>query len=215
MIKCVYNYSRSRSYMEDKEKNDLTEDQAEDEGRPPVDPNNKLYTFLSLLIFAVVYIGWQLVKDEFSMVYVLHNSAPSDGCTQIVLREIGMDVFPEDMKVDYFRVSRGFDDNALYISLVLPEEYDDSEDAESIIPYEYGNIVHDERFTIYDEESMDADFVYGDSYVCVEDPKKSVLIYEENDRLVALFRTVDYSSEIVPAMKEGTKINVDNRGVRQ
>lgn len=50
--------------MNDEIKNDElpSEENAQDtendeDTRPPVDPKNKLYTFISLLIFAVLYIG--------------------------------------------------------------------------------------------------------------------------------------------------------------
>lgn len=55
--------------MNDEIKNDElpSEENAQDtendeDTRPPVDPKNKLYTFISLLIFAVLYIGWQIIK---------------------------------------------------------------------------------------------------------------------------------------------------------
>ena len=54
----------------------------EDEGRPPVDPKNKLYTVISLLIFAVLYAGWYFIKDNFTLTYALYaefSDRVSDG----------------------------------------------------------------------------------------------------------------------------------------
>lgn len=188
--------------------NTASADENDDEGRPPVDPNNKLYTVLSLLIFAVLYIGWNYLKSSVSFTYALYENDPSESCMAIVLREIDMDGLPDGFEVDYLRLNRGFDENAFYISLQLPEDMSE-EDFLSYIPYEYGNIIEDERFNIYPHDDMDAHYVFGNCYVCVEDPKKSCLIYEEDGRLNARFRTADYSEEVPLAMKEGVKLNAD------
>lgn len=184
------------------------EDENDDEGRPPVDPNNKLYTVLSLLIFAVVYIGWNYLKSSVSFTYALYEDEPSESCMAIVLREIRMDELPDGFQVDYLRLNRGFDEDAFYISLLLPEDMSE-EDFLSYIPYEYGNVIEDERFSVYPHEDMDAHYVFGNCYVCIEDPQKSCLIYEENGVLYARFRTADYSEKIPLAMKEGVKLNAD------
>lgn len=199
---------------EEKEKTSAeAAESAEDEGRPPVDPKNKLYTVISLLIFAVGYVGIQLLKENFTLTYALYDNMPAANDLTCILREIDMDEMPEEYHFRYARLHKNFDDNALYISVALPSDAESMEEAsayaERIIPYDYGNVVEDECFTVYPYADMNADYVYGNCYVCVDDPKKSCLVYEdENGGYTAMFRTHDYDSKIPSALGGGEKIKI-------
>lgn len=182
----------------------------QEDDRPPVDPHNKLYTVLSLLIFAVLYVGVQFFKQNFTLAYALYDDAPTPENQTVILREIGMDTLPEGFELQYARLHRNFDGNTLYIAVSLPEELSDTEGfAEKYIPYEYGDVVTDERFTIYPDPDMTADYVYGDSYVCVDNPMKSCLIYEDGSGYTAVFRTDEYDPRVRAVLKDGVKISVN------
>ncbi len=85
----------------------------EDEGRPPVDPNNKLYTVISLLIFAVGYFGFHYIADNFSLESAYFIEAPAGDEAAAFAREIGWEYLPEGSEFLYARLHKNFDDNAL------------------------------------------------------------------------------------------------------
>lgn len=193
---------------------EVKEETAPDEGRPPVDPHNKLYTFLSLLIFAVLYVGVQFFKANFTLSYALYSDIPDRGSLVSVLSEIGISEVPEGCEFEYARMHKNFDSDLLYVSFALPEEIVDIEEAEEfaegLVPYEYGNIAEDERFTLYPDPDMNALYVYGSSIVCIDDPLKRCIVYEDEDsgRYKAVFLTNDYDKGIAVVLSEGVKINV-------
>ncbi len=181
----------------------------EDEGRPPVDPKNKLYTVISLLIFAVLYAGWYFIKDNFTLTYALYADSLTESQMAQVMNELELSELPEGAELSYARMHRNFDSDTLYAEFRLPDGFTEDEDfAEALIPYEYGNVAEDERFTVYPTPDMNADFVYGDSYVCIDNPMKSCLIYEGDDGTYALFRTDDCDPSVKTAFKDGVKIPV-------
>ncbi|MDE6594301.1 MAG: hypothetical protein K2K57_14710 [Oscillospiraceae bacterium] len=178
-------------------------DTDEDEGRPPVDPKNKLYTVISLLIFAVGYFGYHYIADNFSLESAYFIEAPAGDEAAAFVREIGWEYLPEGSEFLYARLHKNFDDNALYCAFLLPEAIEDPSDFEEYIPFDWAGPVSDERFTIYPEDNMIPDYVYGDSYVYREDPKIRCLIYKENDRYTAVFRTTDYGGGVRDIMRRG------------
>ncbi len=184
------------------------EQTAVEESRPPVDPKNKLYTVISLLIFAVLYTGMEFLKANFTLSYALYDDMPSAENLTVILREIGMEQLPEGYSFRYARLHNNFDSNTLYIALSLPEDTEEPSEIEEYIPYSFGNIVEDERFTVYPDADMTAEYVYGNSYVCMDDPMESCLVYEDEDGYTAVFRVNDYDSKIKSALSEGVKISV-------
>ena len=163
----------------------------EDEGRPPVDPKNKLYTVISLLIFAVLYAGWYFIKDNFTLTYALYADSLTESQMAQVMNELELTELPEGAELSYARMHRNFDSDTLYAEFRLPDGF-----------------TEDERFTVYPTPDMNADFVYGDSYVCIDNPMKSCLIYEGDDGTYALFRTDDCDPSVKTAFKDGVKIPV-------
>ncbi len=181
----------------------------EEEQRPPVDPHNKLYTVISLLIFAVVYFGGGYIKDNFTMTYAMYADSWSDADKTILLREIGMDKLPEGVEAEYARLHRLNGGDTLYIALSVSAELAESESfPDCIIPYEYGNVIYDERFTVYPSADMTADYVYGDLYVCTDDPAESCLIYDNGDGCTAVFTTDDFDGKVKSTFGKGVKIPV-------
>lgn len=178
----------------------------EDEGRPPVDPKNKLYTFLSLLIFAVGYLGYHYIADNFSIEAAYFLESPPAETASLISEEI-CEGLPEGSKLLYARLHSHFDDNAVYCAFSLPPEIKEPADLEEYIPYEWGDPVRDERFTIFPNANMTPDYVFGDSYVSREDPKIYCVVYENGDSLAAVFRTTEYSRRLQDMLMDGVRIN--------
>lgn len=177
-----------------------------DEGRPPVDPKNKLYIFLSLLIFAAGYVGFHYLAENFSpeAAYFLENIPPE--AEQVIAGEV-CGTLPEGSGFLYARLHRNFDDNALYCAFSLPGDIEESSDFEDYIPYEFGDRVEDERFSILPEASMTADYVFGDCYVCRDDPKIYCVVYEDGGQFTAVFRTTVYSGRVKEIFRDAVRIN--------
>ncbi|MBQ5332587.1 MAG: hypothetical protein J6K92_04935 [Oscillospiraceae bacterium] len=174
-----------------------TEVHDEDEGRPPVDPKNKLYTFLSLLIFAVLYFGWQLIKGNIYFSYALYTETFTPEEQAAVISEISMLSLPDDAELLYARLHRNFDGNCFYAAFSLPEGAEDNEEfPENIIPFPCGDPERDIRMTVYPNEGVVPDYVYGDCYVNIGDPRMSCMIYEEGGSYTAVFRISGYSGDI-------------------
>ncbi len=188
---------------------EITENSSEnnDEGRPPADPKNKLYTVISLLIFAVLYVGWYFIKDNFVFTYALYTENLNQEQLLIIERELQAEI-PEGAELQFARLHRNFDSDMLYAAFLLPEGIEENENfADEMIPYQYGNVVRDERFTVYPYADMTADYVYGDSYVCIDNPLRSCLIYKEDGNHYALFRTNEYDrSAVADSFENAVKI---------
>lgn len=198
----------NKENISDTEENDL-----QDEGRPPVDPNNKLYTFLSLLIFAVCYAAVQFIKQNVTLSYALYEDSPTAECVETVCGDIiGTNKLPAGCEVQYIRIHRNFDNNRIYMSVSLPVSENEDPDIEGLakafIPYDYGDILEDERFAVYPYPDMRADYVYGSSFVCINDPAKSCLIYEDGNGYTAVFIDLKYDSRVREALSDSEKINV-------
>lgn len=192
--------------MEEINKEDI-DDIDTDEERPPRDPKNGLYTVLSLLIFAVCYIGYRLISANITLVYALHEEAPHEQLRKAVYQQMDIGYMPEGAELMYIRLHRNFDEDRLYVSFSLPDDIDEEEFAERYIPYECGNTVIDERFAVYPEPDRKADYVFGDLYVNREDPLTSCLIYEDSGQRIAVFSTDKYDKNI-SSLFECDKIKV-------
>lgn len=185
----------------------------EADGRPPVDPKNKLYTVISLLIFAVIYVGGEYVKDNFTLRYALFcDSFTSAEETAITEEVFGDTEIPPGTSLKFARYHRNFDRDCFYAAFEVPEEYfeDGTEKfAEERLPYAVGDPEEDVRLTVFSRPDNVPDFVYGDSYVCIDDPKKSCMIYGGEDGFTAVFQAAGYEGAGVDILREsGVKIPV-------
>ncbi len=196
----------------DNEKTDITEEtgqaqdtaQDKDEGRPPRDPKNGLYTVLSILIFAVCYIGVKLVGANVALVYAVHETAPSAKLAAAAVEQFDAKELSESGSLDYVRIHRNFDNDRLYLSFTL---YCDTEEAAELVPFEYGDVTEEERFSVLSDGDMHEHPVIGDLYVNNRSPSMSCIIYEDEGNVHALLSTADYDKDI-RFMFEGEKIKV-------
>ena len=179
-------------------------EEAPDEGRPPVDPNNKLYTFISLLIFAVIYFGGGFIKDSLTLTKTLYSDKLSEADIAAVSSEM-TELFGQwDKAPDYVRLHKNFDGNSLYIGFTMPHNEDDTD--EIAMPFPCGYPESDIRLTVYPEADAVPDYVYGDRYVCTDDPRITCMVYEEDDYVKAVFRIADYSGSMERRITSWEKI---------
>ncbi|MBQ3919918.1 MAG: hypothetical protein II695_09600 [Oscillospiraceae bacterium] len=173
------------------------------EKRPPRDPKNGLYTFLSVLIFIAGTIIFRLVGDNITLVYALHEGDPGEQLKTAALRQLNIDRLPERSDVLYVRMHRNFDEDRLYLAVRLPDGTDEESFVEEYIPYQCGNPVTDERFAVYPEADAKAHYIFGDRYVSVDDPLTACIIYKENDETVAVFSSAEYDHNISQLFSAG------------
>lgn len=177
--------------------------------RPPADPKNKLYTFLSLLIFAVIYIGWQLIKGNIYFSCALYADEFSAEEQAAVISEIPQ--FDTDLQAElkYARLHKNFDGNSFYAAFSIPEESaEDEEFTEKLISFPSGDPEYDIRMTVYPDPDVIPDYVYGDRYVSTEDPSLTCMIYTRGNSCTAVFRIADYSGDIERRIETWEKIPV-------
>ncbi|MGN1105213.1 MAG: hypothetical protein ACI4RH_01075 [Huintestinicola sp.] len=177
--------------------------------RPAPDPKNKLYTFLTLLIFAVLYFGWQLVKDNFYFSYALYADCFTAEEKAAVMAELPQLDEALQAELKYVRLHKNLDRNSLYAAFYLPVgSAEDDEVTEKLISFPSGDPEYDIRMTVYPDPDAVPDYVYGDCYVSTEDPKLSCMIYSEGDFCIAVFRIADYSGDITRRIENWEKIPV-------
>ena len=188
----------------------------EDEQRPPVDPKNGLYTAISLIIFAVCYLGWMLISDSIDQSYSLYSESFNERETEIITDLMGYEAIPEGVTLQSARLNKGFDGNMLYINLscgeVTESEDDDTDVIAALLPFQSGDPERDVRYGIYvpDEEEIRMDYVYADSYVDISDPTNMCIVYEDGDETVIQLRISSYdSSAAEKAFGSGVKIEYD------
>ncbi|MBP0958011.1 MAG: hypothetical protein J5997_11690 [Oscillospiraceae bacterium] len=165
--------------------------------RPAPDPKNKLYIFLSLLIFAVLYFGWQLIKGNIYFSYALYADVFTAEEKVAVMSEIPQFDTELQAEIKYARLHNNFDGNSFYAAFALPADAaEDEELAEKLISFPYGDPEYDIRMTVYPDPDVIPDFVYGDCYVSTDDPKISCMIYPEDGSCTIVFRIAGYSGDI-------------------
>lgn len=177
--------------------------------RPAPDPKNKLYTFLSLLIFAVLYVGWQLIKDNIYFSYALYSDKFTAEEKSAVIAELPQFDEALQSELKYARLHKNYDRNSFYAAFSLPAEAaEDEEFTEKLISFSYGDPEYDIRMTVFPDPDVIPDYVYGDCYVSTEDPKISCMIYPEGESCIAVFRISDYSGDIARRVEDWEKIPV-------
>ncbi len=192
-----------------KEVSEKAETENEDEGRPPVDPKNKMYTVISLLIFAVGYFLIGYVKDNITLAYALYNDNPSDEAVQMIASELKAENISAECELEYIRLHHNFDNNTLYAAFSVIDDSEEIEQAaEKYIPYDYGDSHRDIRLTVYPYNDMVPQYVYGDKFVSIDDPSDSCFIYETAEGYTALFMSDDYSSDVYNAFEGIEKIKI-------
>lgn len=180
----------------------------DEDTRPPVDPKNKLYTFLSLLIFAVLYIGWQIIKANVYFSFALYADEFSEEEKAAVIGELPLSQEFGGSELRYARLHKNFDGNSFYAAVSLPDISEYEELSDTVLTFPYGDPEYDSRLTVYPDSDIVPDYVYGDSYVSTDDPRVSCMIYSEDGGYVAVFRIADYSGNIKNRVEGWEKIPV-------
>ena len=124
-----------------------------------------------------------------------------------VYQQMEIPDLPSDMELIYIRLHHNFDDDRMYLAFTLPEDMDEETFAESFIPYQCGNTIVDQRFAVYPRPDANAHYVYGDMNVCIDDPLRSCLVYEEDGSTYAVYSRTDYDRGIT-ALFDTEKIGI-------
>lgn len=163
--------------------------------RPAPDPKNKLYTVISLLIFAVIYIAVSVIKNNISFSYMQYLDSFTPWAETALLDEMDIEALPESAVIEYARLHKSYGDSVFYVSVLLPDSFCTQEDfPDPIIGFSYGDVVEDSRFTVYPEPDTTPDYIYGDCYVCIDDPDRYVIIYEDSEGVHSVYRCADPDS---------------------
>lgn len=179
--------------------------------RPPVDPKNGLYTFLSLLIFAVLYAGYHLISFNFFTPYTVTLTEFTEEQTAVLCDAVRTPL-PDGAQLSYARLSRFTDNGNMYV------RYGGIADEEKFLEavgFEYYPADEEERIPVFRDETADTGFVYAKIFYCTEGGDLKLRLYELEDVKYAEFVFSDYTKEERRVFKDGEKIRQSEPFSRQ
>ncbi|MGN0695446.1 MAG: hypothetical protein ACI4J5_01630 [Oscillospiraceae bacterium] len=205
------NISETAENTEDiTEESEKPEEEAElnDEGqpRPPVDPRNGLYTFLSLLIFAVCYVGYHFISINFFTPYYLTKTEFTASEAQLLESTVNIPL-PENAVISYGKLGSGVDGDRLHI------RYSGIGDEDAFIgsaPFDCLPVEEEVRVSVFRDETADVDYVFADTYTDSADPAYTLMIYEYGGTLCAEYIHTDYDKSVRNIFKNGEKFTVNS-----
>lgn len=180
--------------------------------RPPVDPKNKLYTFLSLLIFAACYAGYQFISSHYSYRSVMYQSMPQSEELAVMMEEAGIGRLPEGCLFSYARLNKRVDNGYYYAAIILPEDITDMEIAcdyaRELLPYETSEVLYEQQFELYTDANMNPRELTGCIISDSADEDNCGMVFEEYGRFCLVIRTDEYSSELKNAFEGGVTMDI-------
>lgn len=175
--------------------------------RPPVDPRNGLYTFLSLLIFAVLYAGYHLISFNFFTPYTVTLTEFTEEQTAVLCEAVKTPL-PDGAQLSYARLSRMTDNDNLYVRYSgIPDE---DKFLESV-GFEYYPADSEERIAVFRDETADVDYVYSQIFYCTEGGDLKLRLYEYESTKYAEFVFSDYGKPQRRVFKDGERRHVTER----
>lgn len=168
---------------------------------------NILYTLISAVIFFVLYFGFKGVSSYIAREYYITADLTSISDEQeININKYTQIASGENVDISgiiYENIKTGRTITILYSGL-------ESEDAFTVnnINYEYGDIVTDLRIEAFTGNGYKygKEYVYGNSYVNIENPNCYCVIYERNGQFFAEYHSNVITSEIMAIINTGEKV---------
>lgn len=194
------------------ETNSDEEVELNDEGvpRPKPDPKNGLYTFLSLLIFAVGYAGVNYAKNNFFIPYTKTLTEFSERNASILNSEINYEK-ANDYDIAYAKILSGTGNDYLTVRY----EIGDKESFGELIADDFfcetdinGENIS-ERIQVYENETMDTDYIYGEVYASSVYPDLTLRVFEKDKKCYAEFIKSEYDKSVKSAFGECDKIKIN------
>lgn len=209
------NNTENKELAKNEKISDISDDEElelNDEGipRPKPDPKNGLYTFLSLLIFAVLYVGVNFAKDNFFVPYTKTLTEFTERNITILNSEIDYEIMT-DYDISYAKLISGTGDDYLTVRY----EIDSEEKFEELISEDFvcetdingENLA--ERVQVFENETMDTDFIYGVTYASSVYPELTLRIFEKDKKYYAEFVKKDYDKSVKSAFGECEKVKIN------
>lgn len=183
--------------MNEIQQNNLTDETYHKEPKQ----NYVIYTIISILLFAVLYAGFQFGKNMLFRDYIIDVKGTDLTAEQlaVVNNEVEMD-FSEPEQLRFVRENNIFSVEILYNAGVytdFAEDYenyveDDSNDGHRLEIYPYGNSV--------------SEYVYARYFVNADFPDRACYLYEYNGDNYILFSLTNVSQEIKAVFVDFDKI---------
>lgn len=199
------NISETTELTENEKPDEEVELNDEGQPRPPVDPRNGLYTFLSLLIFAVCYVGYHFVSVNLFSPYYLTKTEFTETEAQLLESTVNIPL-PESAVISYGKIGSGVDGDRLHI------RYSGITDEEAFIesaPFDCIPLEEDVRVSVFRDETADVDYVFADTYTDSADPAYTLMVYEYDRTLCAEYIRSDYDKSIRTVFKNGEKFTIE------
>lgn len=168
---------------------------------------NALYTVISIALFFVLYFGGKSIMVQVNRSYTVYLYPENITAeTSRMMFDISGLSAENGLRVENARLSKYADGHT---ASVLFSEFDSEESfAESCILFEYGDPVEDLRIEFFPYDPAYAEYAFGTQYVDIDDPSRSVSVFEFEDALYALYTENGGAvpAEIKAAFSDGEKV---------
>lgn len=160
---------------------------------------NALYTVISIALFFALYFGGgqvlKLINRPYD-IYLASENAGSETLSQMY--EISGLSAERGLTFETARLTKG--DGMMAVILFSGLESDE-EPVESFIGFEYGDPIEDVRieFFPYADTPAVPEYAFGTQYVDIDDPNRSVSVFEFEDRYYAMY--TEYGNALDPELK--------------
>lgn len=191
--------------------NDIKENAAVEEGmerKHNTKQQNALYTVISIALFFALYFGGGQILKQVNRPYNIYLTAEALQSEQLSeMYEISS--LPADGGLT-FETGRLAKENGMMAVILFSGLDSDEEPAEGFIGFDYGDPIEDVRieFYPYTDSPAAAEYAFGTQYVDIDDPNRSVSIFEFEDSYYAMYTEYGSSldSELKAVFKYGEKV---------
>lgn len=166
-----------------------------------------LYTVISIALFFALYFGGKSVIGLINRSYTIYLYPENiTGEASRMMFEISGLSDENGLFVESARLSKYADGHT---ASVLFSGFDSEEDfVRDCILFEYGDPVEDLRIEFFPYDPAYAEYAFGTRYVDIDDPDRSVSVFEFEDTLYALYTESGGTvpTEIKAAFSDGEKV---------
>jgi hypothetical protein len=188
--------------QENIDENSASEEESEEEIVHEPKQNYVIYTIISILLFCVLYFGWQFVSSKMFRDYTITVTGENFTAEQISIIGDFTSISCDNISQAVYTRTNGKASVVIYYEDIG----DTTQFVDNCINYEYGDVEEDVQTAIYPYGNSVPEYVYAEQYVDIDDPNRSTLVYDYNGSSYAEYHSSDVNTEIRSLFNGGEKI---------
>ncbi len=189
--------------------NNINENTPAEEGmkrRHYTKQQNALYTVISIALFFALYFGGGQIFKLVNRPYNIYLT-PEAVNPEVLSKMYEISGLEEGLSMETARLSKG---DGITVTMLFSGLDGGEELAEACIKFEYGNPIEDVRIEFYPYADSPAapEYAFGTQYVDIDDPGRSVSVFEFEDRYYAMYTGYGnaFDPELKAVFKDGEKV---------